>query len=115
MYADATFTKDQTTPQDIKLSRADRRLTIIWKDGRVSTYSLGELRKKCPCAACNAERQRQSESKELFPILKKDPGIGPPEALGAKLVGNYALHLEWGDGHTSGIYDFRFLRALDEA
>jgi DUF971 family protein len=29
-------------------------------------------------------------------------------------VGNYALGLTWGDGHDTGIYSFRFLRALGD-
>lgn len=99
-------------PRDIKLSRPENRLTIAWQDGSVSTYDLVMLRKNCPCAACNAERQQRSSTAELFPILKKDPGMGPPRAIGAKLVGNYALHLEWSDGHDTGIYDFRYLRSL---
>ncbi|MGZ3475873.1 MAG: gamma-butyrobetaine hydroxylase-like domain-containing protein, partial [Polyangiales bacterium] len=27
-------------------------------------------------------------------------------------VGDYALALEWGDGHNTGIYTFRYLRDL---
>jgi DUF971 family protein len=29
-------------------------------------------------------------------------------------VGNYALGLTWADGHKTGIYSFRFLRALGD-
>jgi ATP-binding protein involved in chromosome partitioning len=29
-------------------------------------------------------------------------------------VGNYAIRIDWSDGHNSGIYAFRFLRDLDE-
>ena len=29
-------------------------------------------------------------------------------------VGNYALGLTWADGHSSGIYSFRFLRTLGD-
>ena len=112
MPAPETFSAAQVTPRDIKLTRDEHRLTIAWQDGTVSTYDLTRLRKACPCAACNSERQRQSTTRELFPILKKDPGGGPPRAVTAKLVGNYALHIQWSDGHDTGIYDFRFLRAL---
>ncbi len=87
---------------------------ITWKDGVVSTFDTTMLRKNCPCASCNADRQQRTATTELFPILKKDPGAGPPQAVGARLVGNYALHLQWSDGHDTGIYDFRLLRALAE-
>lgn len=29
-------------------------------------------------------------------------------------VGNYALAFTWGDSHDSGIYSFRYLRALGD-
>ncbi|HRX87483.1 MAG TPA: DUF971 domain-containing protein [Phycisphaerae bacterium] len=114
MHAHDTSHALGTLPQDIKLNRAERRLTITWKDGVVSTYDTTDLRKNCPCASCNAERQQQSSTAELFPILKKDPGKGPPTAEGARLIGNYALHIQWSDGHDTGIYDFRYLRGLAE-
>jgi len=31
----------------------------------------------------------------------------------AELVGNYAMKIEWSDGHDSGIYSFQYLRELD--
>jgi len=112
MNPNLTFSSAQITPRDIRLSRDEHRLTITWKDGSESVYDLTMLRKNCPCAGCNSERQKAGAATELFPILKKDPGTGPPRALGASLVGNYALHIRWSDGHDTGIYDFRFLRAL---
>jgi DUF971 family protein len=95
--------------------RAEHRLTIAWKDGHTSVFDLAALRKACPCATCNAERQQKTETTELFPILAKDPGKGPPQVENLKLVGNYALNIGWSDGHDTGIYDFRFLRALDKS
>jgi DUF971 family protein len=32
------------------------------------------------------------------------------EIAGAELVGNYAVRLQWSDGHSSGIYAFSSLR-----
>ena len=32
------------------------------------------------------------------------------QILAARIVGNYALHIEWSDGHSTGIYSFDFLR-----
>jgi DUF971 family protein len=37
-----------------------------------------------------------------------------PGSLGLDQVGNYALSFTWGDGHSSGIYTFRYLRGLGE-
>jgi DUF971 family protein len=32
-------------------------------------------------------------------------------AKGIELVGQYAMSIEWSDGHSTGIYNFRDLRA----
>jgi len=34
---------------------------------------------------------------------------------GFDLVGGYALQPRWGDGHSTGIYSFTYLRRLTEA
>ncbi|MCB9850329.1 MAG: DUF971 domain-containing protein [Phycisphaerales bacterium] len=113
MISKDTYRPEQVNPSDIKLARAEHRLTVVWKDGHTSVYDLAALRRACPCATCNSERQKKSATTELFPILTKDPGTGPPQATALNLVGNYALHIRWSDGHDTGIYDFRFLRSLD--
>jgi DUF971 family protein len=33
-------------------------------------------------------------------------------AAAARIVGNYALHFDWSDGHTTGIYSFDYLRRI---
>jgi DUF971 family protein len=38
---------------------------------------------------------------------------GPITARGAELVGNYAMRIDFSDGHSTGIYTFEFLRELD--
>ncbi len=52
---------DETvTPRDLKVQIAEQRLTVDWKDGRRSTYSLALLRRLCPCATCRTERESQT-------------------------------------------------------
>jgi DUF971 family protein len=104
---------DRVTPVDVKVRRAQGQVIVAWKDGRTTAFDTLTLRKHCPCAGCRTERERSSPTTELFPILKKDPGLGPPHLIGAKLVGSYAIQLIWADGHDTGIYDFRYLRSLD--
>lgn len=107
------FTAVQVTPIDFKVQREQARMAVTWKDGHVSLLDNLTLRKNCPCATCNSERQAKPPAAPLLPILKADPGKGPPAIVGAQLVGNYAIQLTWSDGHNTGIYDFRFLRSLD--
>ncbi len=69
-----------------------------------TVYGARELRLRCRCASCIEEMSGQ-------PIL--DPAT-VPENIRAKridLVGQYAISIEWTDGHGSGIYNFRDLRA----
>jgi DUF971 family protein len=105
-----TFTSSQITPVHLDLKR-DEKLEIQWQDGQKSVYSITLLRSKCPCAMCRTIRQ-ESETKK--PVLQILPGnyAAPITALSASLVGNYALQIEWSDGHGSGIYTFEYLREL---
>ena len=96
------------TPRDLKVQIKEQRLRVEWGDGERSEYSLGELRRVCPCASCRTER----ESREANPlkILKFDPTS--LRVTHAQLVGRYAIQFTWSDGHNTGIFDFRFLRSL---
>ena len=72
--------------------------------------NLKKLRKACPCAHCNGEG-------DVFGnIYKLDGGSPLLEASfkinNIKLVGNYAIKIFWGDGHSNGIYTFEFLKKL---
>ncbi len=105
-----SFVEDRVTPIDLKLKLEDQTLTVKWKDGATSAFQLGLLRRHCPCATCRTQR----EERTLLPILNIKPGQPTPRVTGANLAGNYAIVLQWSDGHDAGIFDFRYLRALDE-
>ncbi len=99
---------DEATPRDLKVRISEQRLSIEWKDGKRSEFALGELRRICPCATCRTEREAQGANP--LRILKADPtGV---RVVNARLVGHYAIQFEWSDGHNTGIFEFRLLRAL---
>ncbi len=80
------------------------KITLKWPDGHVTTYGTRDLRLRCRCASCVEETSGK-------PLL--DPAT-IPETIRAKrieLVGQYAVTIEWSDGHRTGIYNFRELRA----
>ena len=106
------FRGDAIKPTNIHADRTARTLTIDWADGHQSVYSAVKLRKSCPCAGCRTEREKQA--KELFHVLKKAPAADIT-LDSAQLVGHYAIQLIWSDGHDTGMFDFRYLRALDDA
>lgn len=90
-----------------------RGVDITWSDGHASHYDFAYLREKCPCATCNDERNKKNS-------MSSTPGLGPalpmfkPKATArrANAVGNYAIHIEFSDGHSTGIYSFDLLRTL---
>ncbi|MGN6366684.1 MAG: DUF971 domain-containing protein [Phycisphaerae bacterium] len=100
---------DQTTPANLHLKKTEA-LEITWADGRQSVLPLRFLRKHCPCAGCRGERDLLGRT--MLPIVQTTYD-GPITATGAELVGNYALRIDFSDGHSTGIYTFEFLRELD--
>ena len=100
-------------PTGIKVHKLDKVLRIEWESGAVSQCSFSELRKMCPCAECRA-----STDKEPGQLL--DPSTGELqlrsqkelEITSVEVVGNYALRIEWSDGHSHGIFTWEYLRDL---
>ena len=85
---------------------------ITWSDGHASRYEFAYLREHCPCAVCNDERVRKeglagASAATVLPMFK--PKV---TAKSAKAVGNYAIHIEFSDGHSTGIYSFDHLREI---
>lgn len=78
---------------------------IVWGDGHHSHYSFSYLRDSCPCASCdNLRHQASGPSLPLYRAPVKPTKVSP--------VGFYALHFDWNDGHSTGIYSFSLLREL---
>ena len=90
-------------------------LDIVWADGHRSHYDFVFLRDECPCATCDDQRRKKESAKvpgavggsSVLPIYK--PKVS---ARGAKPLGNYALQIEFTDGHSTGIYSYDHLRTI---
>ena len=89
------------TPIEVRAPRGARVMHVAFEDGHEGVYPHELLRGYCPCAQC------QGHSGPIRFV----PG-GDLELVDIAEVGNYALRLTWGDGHSTGIYSFRFLREL---
>jgi DUF971 family protein len=88
----------------IRSPRGARVTEIDWRDGHKSVYPHTVLRGYCPCAGC------QGHTGEIhFREVTADAEL---ELEDIEMVGGYALALKWFDGHSSGIYSFKYLRAL---
>ena len=95
---------DPVEPVEIRAPEHARRMEVDWSDGASSAYRHVILRGFCPCANCQGHHG---------PVRWVDAAEGADLELSAiDEVGNYAVQLTWGDGHSTGIYSFRFLRSL---
>jgi DUF971 family protein len=94
-------------PTKIKLIEK-KKLLIIWDDGNDSQLELRDLRKRCPCATCLAERDKQS--KMYIPLFAENQVT----LKSINQVGNYAVQLTWNDGHNTGIFEYNFLKKFSE-
>jgi DUF971 family protein len=81
------------------------RTDVLWNDEHESSYPSWYLRYNCPCATC---------VEEFTGERKVVQGSIPPDLarVAVEAVGNYALSFRWGDGHSTGIYTFDYLRRL---
>ncbi|HET6279582.1 MAG TPA: DUF971 domain-containing protein [Polyangia bacterium] len=78
--------------------------TIKWDDGHETVYAARDLRLACRCALCVEE----TSGKVIL-----DPANVPANvrAKNIGLIGQYGISVHWTDGHDTGIYNFRDLRA----
>ena len=86
---------------------------VTWSDGHVSRYDFPYLRDHCPCATCNDERRRR-KPKRAKPsrAIRFRCTSHTAKAKSATSVGNYAIQIEFSDGHATGIYSFDYLREI---
>jgi DUF971 family protein len=97
----------QAAAEPVGISMEGRTLKVDWGQGTVQILPFRLLRQQCPCAACVDEwtHQRTLDAQSV------------PEDIAlreAKPVGNYALQLNFSDGHQTGIYAWSTLRELGD-
>jgi DUF971 family protein len=98
-----------TDPEHIAISKS-KGIKIDWKDGHRSEYGITYLRDKCPCAGCTGAHgtpPRQPEAENPFQMFK--PVL---KMLNVEPVGNYAIRINWSDGHNAGIYSYDHFRQI---
>jgi len=96
-------------PVEITRDAGDRRMLVRWADGHESYYPWRELRFVCPCAWCRGEWGPPGAMAGRRP---QELGEQDTSMADLALVGRYAVQPTWADGHSTGIYAFRALRAL---
>lgn len=86
---------------------SDTEMLVEFTGGARYALSFVELRFYCPCAACIDEHtgQRTIVRTSIAPDIR-------PKSV--NLVGRYAVHVGWSDGHSTGMYHFDRLLELCE-
>jgi DUF971 family protein len=97
---------------------------ITWADNHTSHYDFAYLRDECPCATCNEKRDQQQQKGQQHGQQHpsaKSPLISSPalpmfkpkiRAQSASQVGNYAVQINFNDGHNTGIFSYEHLRTI---
>ena len=90
-------------PTDINLHQKSRMLEITFNDGSHYEYPCEYLRVYSP----SAEVQGHGPGQETLQVGKENVNI-----TGIEPVGNYAIKLEFDDGHNTGLYSWDTLYVL---
>jgi DUF971 family protein len=102
-------------PTNVKVHvKTGAGVDITWADGHSSHFDFAFLREQCPCATCNDERaKKESHGGPILPASPLLPMYKPrPRAQAATQVGNYAIQINFSDGHSTGIFSYDYLRTL---
>ena len=99
-------------PTNIKAKKKSGVLEIDWSDGESCAYPFDLLRNACPCAQCRGghENMHPEPADDVFLIPLTDAKTTRMKFLEG--VGNYAINIEWEDGHSYGIYNWHYLKSL---
>ena len=91
-------------------------IDITWADSHASHYDFPYLREECPCATCNEKRDQERQHPGSPPAIISSPALPmfKPKirAQSATQVGNYAVQINFNDGHATGIFSYDHLRTI---
>lgn len=97
----------KTAPVGLRRPNANT-LSVLWEDGKQHDFAVRDLRLSCQCALCIEEMSG-------LPLLDPNSVLINVTPRTISSVGNYAIAINWNDGHSSGIYSFALLRKIGDA
>lgn len=83
-------------------------IMIAWRDGTVARHPFRALRAACTCAGCRSETTGER-------LIREEDVPADVRALDLARVGLYAIRIIWSDGHSTGLYTFKYLREIGQA
>jgi len=92
-------------PLDVRLHRQSRVLEVAFDDGRTFRLPCEFLRVHSP----SAEVQGHGPGQRILQVGKQDVNINA-----INQVGQYAVQIDFDDGHSTGIYTWRALYDFGE-
>ncbi len=83
----------------------EKQITLRWPEGGTVVVDNHTLRTNCQCASCVDEfsGERKLDPSRIHPDIKAED---------VATIGNYAIAIEWNDGHSSGFFPYRKIREL---
>jgi DUF971 family protein len=93
-------------PLEIGVHVDERLMRVRWSDGHDAIYDFETLRWQCPCAECRGEGSLPGKLDSTTELTPRQT-----EMVDLHEVGRYGLTPVWADGHQTGIYSYRSLRA----
>ncbi|MCA9040749.1 MAG: DUF971 domain-containing protein [Planctomycetaceae bacterium] len=92
-------------PQNIRALKDNLLLEIVWSPEEQVQLPFSFVRGRCPCANCVNE---MTGARMVGPN-EVDSNVSPVQ-MG--FSGNYALTIEWSDGHHTGLYTWDYLAQI---
>ena len=92
-------------PKEIRIMKDKTGMTIAFDDGEIYNLSAELLRVESPSAEVQGHGAGQKQ------IV---PGKSQVKIISVTPNGNYAVRLGFDDGHSTGIFSWRYLRFLGE-
>ena len=93
-----------------KVELVGETLALAWPDGEESYLEAPFLRERSP----SAEQQGETD---LFGSISGGSSGGDYSSVRIRrfeIVGNYALRIQFSDGHSTGIYSWDYIRRIAE-
>lgn len=83
-------------------------LAIQWSNGEESFLDAKTLRENSP----SAENKGESDLFGNLSLVRKAKKADPVKLLKFEKVGNYAIRIQFNDGHSTGIFSWDLLNEL---